>query len=243
MQRKDFLKSGVGIFGISTILLDACKKDAAQTAMSAAEENATAAGCILTPKESVGPFPYPGGEITNPLQRIDITEGQQGTPLIYKFTVVNINNNCFPVQNARVDIWQCNKDGYYSGYGGQKGGTFGIKDYTGQTWLRGYQVSDINGMVNFNSIYPGWYAGRATHIHLEVFINNRLKRQTQLAFPENISNTVHVGPLYAAHGTNTKSNLADGVFGNSTTDLANETLAVSKNGDNYYGAYTIGIAL
>jgi len=244
MERKDFLKTGVGIFGLGTVLLDSCKKEAVQKAIISQEESAAAAaGCVVTPKESVGPFPYPGGEINNPLQRVDVTEGQAGMPIVFTFTVVNTNNNCLVVPNARVDIWHCNKDGYYSGYGNQTGGTFGLRDYTGETWLRGYQVTDVNGIAIFNSIYPGWYAGRATHIHLEVFINNKLKKPAQLAFPEVTSNKVHVMPLYAAHGLNTKTNLADGVFGNSATDLANETFTVIKNGNTLFATYTIGIAL
>src|SRR6476619_8390895 len=117
MKRKDFLKSSIGLIGISTAL-EACRKDAAQTSINTFNESeATATGsCIVTPDEVQGPYPYPGGEKTNPLNRSDIREDQKGVPLILTFKVVNTNNACAVVPGARVDIWHCNNDGYYSGY-------------------------------------------------------------------------------------------------------------------------------
>jgi len=201
-----------------------------------------ASECVVMPPETESPFPYPGGEINNPLNRSDIREDQTGIPLIYTFTVVNTNDNCAVVPGARVDIWHCNKDGYYSGYANQNG-YLGIKSYVGKTWLRGYQVADANGKVKFITIYPGWYVGRATHIHLEVFVNNTLKKTGQVAFDEQISKKVYGTALYKAHGNNTTSNIEDGVFGNSGTDLANEMTILSGNKDKIRGTYTIGIAL
>lgn len=236
MERKLFLRNAVGLFGAAT-LLDACKKDDTN--------NSTPAnGCIETATEVEGPYPYPGGEITNPLQRTDITEGQTGVPLLLTFKIVNANNNCTVVENARVDIWYCNKDGYYSGYGKQTGGTLGTQNYVGQTWLRGYQMTDADGQVQFSGIYPGWYMGRATHIHFEVFVNGVLKKTGQIAFNESVSDIVHVSALYAAHGINTMRNSSDGIFNNSSTDLANET--VTPTGDvasGYTATYTVGIPL
>jgi protocatechuate 3,4-dioxygenase beta subunit len=140
-------------------------------------------------------------------------------------------------------MWQCNKDGYYSGYSGQPG-ILGTQSYVGQTWLRGYQIIDVNGSAKFTTIYPGWYSGRATHIHIEVFVNNVLQKMGQMAFPESISDVVHVSTLYAAHGINTTRNANDSVFGNSATDLANETLSlVGSVSTGYTGTYTIGLAL
>ncbi len=236
MQRKDFLRNSFGIIGISTVLVDACKKDVTGTPSGSDD-------CIVSPTEVEGPYPYPGGEITNPLERADVTAGQTGVPLTLMFTVTDANNDCALVQNARVDIWHCNKDGYYSGYAGQSG-ILGTKSYTGETWLRGYQLTDANGAAQFNTIYPGWYGGRATHIHMEVFVNNVLKKTTQITFPETVSDTVHVSTLYAAHGVNTTRNTADGIFGNSATDLANETVGITGDVTTGYTAnYTIGLAL
>ena len=133
--------------------------------------------------------------------------------------------------------------GYYSGYGGQPG-ILGTKDYGGETWLRGYQVTGSDGVVQSTGIYPGWYSGRATHIHFEVFVNGILKKMGQTAFSETISDAVHTSPLYVAHGINSTRNNSDHVFGNSSTDLANETLVLTGDiNTGYTGSYTIGILL
>jgi protocatechuate 3,4-dioxygenase beta subunit len=240
-SRKKFLKNFfIGATSVP-LILQACKKD---TATTGSGSGGGSGNCIVTPEEVEGPFPYPGGELTNPLNRADVTGGQTGVPLALLFTVANTNNSCAVVSNARVDIWHCNKDGYYSGYGGQNGGTLGTQNYTGQTWLRGYQLTDATGKTTFNTIYPGWYQGRATHIHIEVFVNNVLKKTGQITFAEAISDVVHVSSLYAAHGVNTLRNANDGILGNSATDLANETVALTGSvAAGYSGSYTIGLAL
>ncbi len=239
MQRKDFLKNSVGLLS-AAVIIQACKK----SSTSGGSGGTSSGSCIVSPEEVEGPYPYVGGEITNPLQRVDITGGQTGLPLTLNFAVVNTNSSCAAVSGARVDIWHCNKDGYYSGYGSQTGGSLGTQSYIGQTWLRGFQLADANGQVQFTTIYPGWYQGRATHIHLEVFVAGILKKTTQITFPETISDAVHVTSLYAAHGTNTMRNSADGIFNNSSTDLANETIALTgSTAAGYSGSYTLGIAL
>jgi protocatechuate 3,4-dioxygenase beta subunit len=238
-SRKKFLKNI--LIGATSVplIIEACKKDSSSGSGTGGTGN-----CIVSPEEVEGPYPYVGGELTNPLNRADVTAGQTGVLLALAFTVVNTNNSCAVVGNARIDIWHCNKDGYYSGYNGQNGGSLGTQNYGGQTWLRGYLLTDASGKATFNTIYPGWYQGRATHIHIEVFVNNVLKKTTQITFPETISDVVHVSSLYAAHGTNTQRNANDGIFNNSATDLANETVALTGSvAAGYSGSYTLGIAL
>src|SRR5882672_3823527 len=135
MERKIFLKKSLGLIGIGAVVIDACKKDT--TGTDTESNTGTPAGdCIVTPTETEGPYPYPEGEINNPLNRADITGGQSGVPLTLTLTVVNANSNCAAVENARVDIWHCNKDGYYSGYANQNS-VLGNKSYIAETWLRG----------------------------------------------------------------------------------------------------------
>jgi len=240
MERKNFLRSFAIAAAAGPMVLEACKKGTSSDDTSATSTT-TVAG--ETPTETEGPYPYVGGEITNPLQRVDVTDGQTGVPLNLVLTVINVNSNKALVPNVRVDMWQCNKDGYYSGYANQPG-ILGTQSYVGKTWLRGYQLTDANGQAKFTTIYPGWYSGRATHIHLEIYINNVLKKTTQMAFTESISNTVHVSTLYAAHGINTTSNTADSVFGDSATDLAAEMLTLTGSvAAGYTGTFTIGLAL
>lgn len=176
----------------------------------------TAAGvsCVLIPQETEGPYPVDlSGDPTK--FRQDITEGGEGIPLIVTLTVVNANNSCAPIPNARVDIWHCDKDGYYSGFANQMG-YLGTRDTRGQTFMRGIQMTDADGRVTFSTIYPGWYPGRVTHIHFQVFLNSMLRATSQMAFPDELNDTVYGLPPYTAHGRNTNTrNSNDGIFSDS----------------------------
>jgi protocatechuate 3,4-dioxygenase beta subunit len=121
-------------------------------------------------------------------------------------TIVNTNQTCLPLANAAVEIWQCDATGNYSEYA-QPG-----YDGTGQTFLRGLQVTDANGQATFATIFPGWYAGRATHIHVDVFVNGMNKKTTQMAFPEATSGAVYAAGVYASKGRNPTTNAYDMVF-------------------------------
>jgi len=252
MERKSFLRAFAVAAAAGPAFLGACKKDATSSSSSSSSSSSTSttttstsSSCVVTPTEEEGPFPYPGGELTDPLNRSDVVGGQTGVSLTVNFVVVNTNDNCNAVEGVRVDIWSCNPNGYYSGYDDQAGGVSTVSNsYGGETWLRGYQLSDSAGAITFSTIYPGWYSGRATHLHIEVYIDSVLKKTGQLAFPEAISDVVQVSTYYAAHGVNPLSNSADRVFGNSATDLANETFSVTGSVSAGYAAtYTIGLAL
>lgn len=241
MERKDFLKKGLGLIGVSSVIIDACKKDGLNDSdvLTSVSEDLSTESCIVSPGETEGPYPYPGGEKNNPLNRVDVTEGKPGLPLYLTFSVVNTNDNCNLVSGARVDIWHCDRDGYYSGY--KQNGYLGNKDLTGQTFMRGYQITDANGQCKFTTIYPGWYPGRATHIHIEVFINGVLKKTTQIAFPDKANKKVYTTAGYTAHGQNPTNNLADSVFVNS---LASELATIdSYSAAGVHVSYQIGIAL
>ena len=62
------------------------------------------------------------------------------------------------LENAIVDVWHADAGGDYSGVGSLQGETF----------LRGIQTTDANGDAAFTTIFPGWYRGRAPHIHFKV---------------------------------------------------------------------------
>ena len=90
-------------------------------------------------------------------------------------------------------------------------------DGTGQTYLRGLQTTDANGQVTFSTIFPGWYAGRATHIHVDVYRGSSLLKTTQVAFPESISAAVYGTGVYAPKGQNPTTNARDNVFSDGTS--------------------------
>ncbi len=69
--------------------------------------------------------------------------------------------------------------------------------------------------MSFTTIFPGWYQGRATHIHIEVTIGGTSRKVTQIAFPESVNNTVYGSGVYAARGTNPMANASDGIFADS----------------------------
>ena len=79
------------------------------------------------------------------------------------------------------------------------------------------QTTNATGDVAFTTVYPGWYQGRATHIHIEVTINGRSVKATHIAFPESINNTVYAQGVYARRGNNPISNASDGIFADSLT--------------------------
>jgi protocatechuate 3,4-dioxygenase beta subunit len=155
--------------------------------------------------------------------RSDIREGKAGTALTLTVRVVNVNAGCAPAANANVEIWHCDSSGNYSEYGTQ----------TTQNYLRGIQTTNSNGEVTFTTIYPGWYQGRATHIHLEVSTGGVSRKITQIAFPESINNTVYRTGVYASRGSNPTSNLSDGIFADS---LASELVTPSGDPTSGYTA-------
>lgn len=188
--------------------------------------NATAA-CVVSPNETVGPYPSLADFV-----RSDIREGKQGTPLTLAIRVVNTNAACAAVAGAVVDVWQCDADGNYSQYGSERN----------LTYLRGLQTTDSNGQVTFVTIYPGWYQGRATHIHVEVTMSGRSVKVTQIAFPEDVTAAVYRTGVYASSGQNPTTNARDGVFADGVT---NELISIT-GGDptsGYTASFQVGVAI
>jgi protocatechuate 3,4-dioxygenase beta subunit len=185
---------------------------------TASAPTSTNSACAVTPSETIGPFPS-----LVDLLRSDIREGKSGALLTLTIRVVNATNGCAPVPNANVEIWHVDAAGDYSQYGTQ----------ATQTFLRGIQTSNSNGEVTFTTIYPGWYQGRATHIHVEVTLGGRSVKATQIAFPEAINNSVHTSGVYASRGTNPMSNLSDGIFSDS---LSSEIVTPTGNVAGGYSA-------
>ena len=201
MDRKKFLKKGM--LGLGTIiavpsLITSCDKEEM--------DNISPSACAPSPSETDGPFP-----IKTPADwvRENIIGDRTGVPLVINFTIQNTNNDCAPLPDVLVDIWHCDSKGNYSEYDGQIEG-----DFTTEHFLRGRQTTDGNGNASFISIYPGWYPGRAPHLHVEVKnISGASLLITQVAFPEDISNTVYAAEGY--NGNFDTSNSSDGEFSNS----------------------------
>ena len=216
LSRRQLLGTLTAVGGAA---LAACGSSTSPTSPSTGTNTGGAGGapasgaCAVIPSETEGPYPDRTGMINNPsFYRQDITEGRPGTPLTLALTVVQVSSGCAPVANATVEVWQCDHQGAYS-------------EYTAPgTFLRGLQKSDASGKVTFNTVYPGWYQGRATHIHIEVFVNGSSVKTTQMAFPEDVTAQVYAQGVYASRGQNTTTNSRDGIFADG---VANELAAMS----------------
>jgi protocatechuate 3,4-dioxygenase beta subunit len=196
--------------------------------------------CVLIPQETQGPYPLLSILTNSAMNRSSITEGKTGVPLTLTLNLQKVGAGCGPVTNAAVYIWHCDKDGAYSGYNQQGNNT------VGQTFLRGIQISDSNGQVTFTTIFPGWYAGRITHIHFQVYLNDNLNvtatATSQLGFPQAITQTVYNSSLYSARGQNSSvtSFSQDNVFHDGTAyQIATITGSVSSG---YAATLNVGIA-
>jgi protocatechuate 3,4-dioxygenase beta subunit len=198
----------------------------------------TPTSCVLIPEETAGPYPLFADIATAAqFQGQDITEGRTGVPLRFTLRIVNVNDGCAAITNAMVYVWHCDKDGVYSGYN-QPGA-----NATGETFCRGVQSTDSNGEVTFLTIYPGWYTGRITHIHIRVYLGNSLGATLQLAFPQDITAAVYASELYAARGQNAsvRGFGADNVFSDGAQyQMCTVTTNASTGG--YDAALVVGIA-
>lgn len=204
MDRKKFLKKG--LVGLGTIValptvITSCSNDD--------DNNSTTTGdCDLSPSETAGPFP-----IITPAQlaQANIIGNRTGVALLITLTVQDQSDECNPLSGVLVDLWHCDAEGNYSQYGGTQ---MQQTDYTNEDFLRGRQTTDSNGQVSFISIFPGWYMGRAPHIHVEILDSNENSlRVTQIAFPKDICDTVYATTGY--NGEADTLNASDNVFSDS----------------------------
>jgi protocatechuate 3,4-dioxygenase beta subunit len=218
MERKGFLKSLLlGVITTPT-LLSACGK--AEEAVAPSTDSASGAGtgsspgtgtnnCAVAPTETEGPFPT---KSPASFVRSDITDGKTGYKMTAKITIGNTNNGCAGLANAIVDIWHCDATGNYSEYGGS-----GMQstNYQSVHFLRGRQVTDATGLVSFTSIFPGWYSGRATHIHVHIYTASGTSlKVTQIAFPEGNGSAKSLVNGYSKGMAGYTVNSRDNVFGN-----------------------------
>lgn len=225
MERKDFLRSGISALGIAALvapLASSCKKDTGSSSSSGTDTGSggNSGTCTATSSETAGPFPT---KSPSSLVLTDITSDRTGVPFTIKITIQNKNNSCAALANAIVDIWHCDRDGYYSEYGGT---SMQSVDFTSVHFLRGRQTTDSNGLVTFKSIFPGWYSSRAPHIHVHIYnASGTSLLVTQIAFPTDVCNTVYTTATnYYTKGTQDTSNANDSVFSDS---LANELATVT----------------
>jgi protocatechuate 3,4-dioxygenase beta subunit len=183
-----------------------------------------AISCVLTPELTEGPYYVPGEKL-----RRDITEGKPGTPLLLRLTVLDAST-CRAVAGAAVDVWHCDAQGVYSG---------AIARNRGTNFLRGVQRTDAKGLATFQTIYPGWYPGRAVHIHVKVHVGGSVVHTGQLFFPAAVTAAVYRRTPYRAHGTQPDTpNPSDAIFRNGGSK---GMLVITRSGAGYVGAIAMGV--
>ena len=205
-------------------------------ASTAAETTSTT--CVVRPEQTEGPYYVDTG-----LERSDIREEREGVPLELTFNVSRVDEGdasaCGPLAGAVVDVWHCDAAGEYSAVEDNAAGDF---DTRGETFLRGYQLTDENGTARFTTIYPGWYQGRAVHIHFTIRDSPESQQgyefTSQLYFDDALTDQVHSQGPYAEKGERDQLNSEDGIFQGGGDELL---LALTENGQGY--ATTFDIAL
>jgi protocatechuate 3,4-dioxygenase beta subunit len=235
MNRKDFLKKGLSALGFAVVapMIVACNKDTTTTTTTGGTGT-----CAVTNTETAGPFPT---KAPSDFVKADIRSDRAGVDLTVNITIQNINNSCAALAGAIVDIWHCDAAGNYSEYGGS-----GIQatNYTTVHFLRGRQTTSAAGLVKFLTKFPGWYNGRATHIHVHVYnASGKSLLITQIAFPEAtdsavvaVNKTTGYKVVDSAYTYNAKDNVfSDGV----TNEMSTLTGSVSAG---YVLAHTIKVA-
>lgn len=182
-----------------------------------------AGSCQLTTELTEGPYYFDVDSI-----RSDIREDRQGMPLRLAVRVRE-DGSCEPIENAVVDVWHCDANGLYSGFesasmGGPPGGSGRSDD---ETYLRGAQATSADGIAQFRTVYPGWYRGRTTHVHVKVHLDRTTLLTTQLFFDEEVNEAVYRTEPYSNDTGRDVFNDSDGIFDDSLVTTSR------KDGDGY----------
>lgn len=212
---------------------------AAATSSTATQPASTALlSCVVSPALTEGPF-----FVDEKLDRADIRTDSKsgvasaGVPLVLNVGVFQASNTqCIPLHNAVVDVWQCDAAGVYSDV------TDRSVDSRGKDFLRGFQRTNTTGQAKFTTIYPGWYPGRATHIHFKVRVSKDGKEYdftSQWFFDEAVNDEVYRNPPYVKAGNRTL-NASDGIF---RTSGGQTLVPLSKAANGYEGTFNVGMKL
>ena len=194
--------------------------------------------CVVRPEQTEGPY-FVDEKLNRSDIRVDPSDKtiKPGVPLRLEFHVSHVASGaCNPLSGAIVDIWHCDALGAYSDV---RDAGF---DTRGKKFLRGYQMTNADGLVEFLTIYPGWYEGRAVHIHFKIRADAAAKRAyeftSQLYFDEAITEQVYKQAPYNSKGRRTTTNDADFIFRRGGKQLL---LAPTKNSQGYAAKFDIGL--
>jgi protocatechuate 3,4-dioxygenase beta subunit len=193
---------------------------------AAAAETGTrsALACVLFPEMTDGPYYLPGQKL-----RRDITEGLPGAPLLLRLSVLDAAG-CRPIKGAAVDIWHASAAGKYSDEE--------ANNTVGRTYLRGIQRTDAHGLALFKTVYPGWYPGRAVHIHVKVHAGGDVMHTGQLFFRDSFTDAVYKRQPYRSRGARDVHNSTDSIYGGGGN---RSLLSMRTAGNGYVGSINMGV--
>ncbi len=193
-----------------------------------------ALACIASPEMTEGPY-YVDEDLNRSDIRSDTATGalSEGTPLELLLSVSQVGAACTPLAGALVEIWHCDALGVYSGVN-----DFNFGDTSGKNYLRGNQLTDSGGSVRFSTVYPGFYRGRAVHIHFKVLTPDGGEFTSQLFFEDSLSDEIYAAEPYAGQGPRDMLNNDDGIFGEGGGQLVMTTRKVEGG---YVATYDIGL--
>jgi protocatechuate 3,4-dioxygenase beta subunit len=205
---------------------------------SSASKPLTLPSCVVRPEMTEGPF-----FVDDKLKRTDIRSDPSsgvmsvGVPLILSFLVSKVGTgSCAPLTGAMVDVWHCDALGNYSDVQGS--------ETQGKQFLRGYQLTDAKGVAKFTTVYPGWYRGRAVHIHFKIRMMSGSSTvsefTSQLFFNEKVTDVVHAQPPYAQMGKRTVLNSGDGIYRNGGSQLL---ISPTRSASGYAATFGVGMNL
>lgn len=224
LDRRDVLRlfGGFGLLALAPPAASACTSATATT---------DPLSCVARPTLTEGPY-----FVDEKLERADIRadpggEARPGVPLELTFVVQRLTNgSCTPLAGVLVDVWHCDAEGSYSDVGAAKG----------KKYLRGYQRTGEGGTVTFVTIFPGWYQGRAVHVHFKLRgdAGAAFEHTAQLFFDEATQSEVYATSAYASRGEADTSNDSDDIYGDGG---AAYLLTPSRAGEGYAAKIVIGL--
>ena len=208
---------------------------AAATARDSAAIGTALPSCVVVPELTEGPY-YVDIELERSDIRTNTADGvaSEGAPLTIEWLVSQADGSaCMPMEGAIVDVWHCDALGVYSDVQGNTG-----------NFLRGFQRTDPDGKATIQTIYPGWYQGRAVHIHFKIRTDPDagagFEFTSQLFFDDDLSRSVFSTGVYAQKGAQDMPNAQDGIYNQSGGATL---LAVTKDGDSYKATFPIAVQL
>jgi protocatechuate 3,4-dioxygenase beta subunit len=191
--------------------------------------------CVVAPELTEGPY-YVDVDLERSDIRANTADGAavEGATLVLDWVVSQADGSaCMPMEGVVVDMWHCDALGTYSGVEGDSG-----------NFLRGFQRTDAQGKASFTTIYPGWYQGRAVHIHFKIRTDPEAEAgfefTSQLFFDDELSRAVYATGVYAQKGPQDQPNANDGIFNQSGGATL---LSVTQEGDGYRAIFPIAVQL